>query len=177
MENLGKAIFEHYGKFLGEMIGADSYPDQDLQVMGYLDGLNSCLTLATLGLSLHEESLGCCCETVFTVNSDLDACADVYVKALQFILQEGLPMGPGLAINGLPEKFQEAHHKSALYFTEATQFTPAFQTVENRCRIYMALLLTPEEEEYLHQNGRQGLESLLEANQADTIDPDRPSCC
>ena len=177
MENLGKAIFEHYEKYLGEMIGADSYPEQDLQVMGYLDGVHSCLTFATLGLSLHEQELGCLCETVFTTNSDLDACADVFVKALQFILKENLPMGPGLAINGLPEEFRQDHGKTALYFTEATQFAPAFRLVDQRCTLYMAMLLTAEEEEYLHKNGREKLEALLEANQADTIDPDRPSCC
>ena len=175
MENLGKAIFEHYGKFLGDMVGADSYPDQDLQLMGYLDGLNNCLTFATLGLSLHEKSLGTCCEAVFTTETDLDGCADVFVKALQFILGEGLPMGPGLAINGLPEAFQQAHGKSALYFTEATQFTPAFQSVDGRCRISMAMLLTPEEEKCLQENGRGELEARLEANRADIMDPDRPS--
>ena len=177
MENLGKAIFEHYEKYLGEMIGADSYPEINLQLMGYQDAVQNCLTFATMGLSLHEESLGCCCEAVLTVDQDLDACAGIFVQALKFILSAGLPMGPGLAINGLPQEFVEDHRKTAIYFTEATMFTPGFREVGEKCRIFMAFFITPEEEAYLSKHGPARLEELLEKEKADVIDLDRKSVC
>ena len=177
MENLGKAIFEHYEKYLGEMLGADSYPELNLQLMGYQDAVQNCLTFATMGLSLQEKTLDTCCEAVLTTGEDFDACADIFVSALQFILKAGIPMGQGLAINGLPEDFVKAHHKTAVYFTEATMFTPAFRNVGDQCHMYMAIFLTPEEEEYLHKHGAGKLEELLEAEKADIIDLNRKSVC
>ena len=177
MENLGKAIFEHYEKYLGEMIGADSYPAQNIQLMGYQDQLHNCLTFATMGLSLHEKELGCCCELVLTTDRDFDGCADILMSAVSFILKSGLPVGPGLAVNGLPEPFQQEHRKAALYVAEATMFTPAFARVGEACRIYMAFFLTPEEEACLHKHGAGKLEQLLEEKKADIIDPDRESVC
>ena len=177
MENLGKAIFEHYEKYLGEMIGADNYPEQNIQLMGYQDAVQGCLTFATMGLSLHEKEMGVCCEAVLTVEEDFDACADLFMAALRYVLSVQLPLGPGLAINGLPRSFQEAHRKSAIYFTEATMFTGAFRKVDDRCTVYMAFFITPEEEEYLHKHGAARFEALLEEKKADIIDLNRQSVC
>ena len=178
MENLGKEIFEHYQKYLGEMIGADSFPDYDLQLMGYQDAIADCLTFATMGLSLHKKELGTCCEAVLTTETDLDACADIFVKVLCYLIDTGLPMGPGLAIggiDGLNPDFYAAHHKSALYFTETTMFADSFRAVGDSCRIYMAFFISPEEEVLLKEKGMDAFEELLEQNRADIINLDRPS--
>lgn len=177
MENLAKAIFEHYEKYLGEMIGADNYPRENIQLMGYQDAVQGCLTFATMGLNLHEKALGRACEVVLTTDKDYDSCAAILMEALSFIISRNLPMGPGLAINGLPEAFQKDHGKSALYFTEATMFNGGFRKIGDSCTVYMAFFLTEKEEKYLQKNGAGKLEALLEEKKADIIDLDRPGTC
>ena len=180
MENLGKAVFQHYEKYLGEMIGADNHPKWNLQLMGYQDAVENCLTFATMGLSLHEKELGCCCETVLTVDKDYDACAWIYTQVLDYLLANGLPLSPGLSIGGidnLDPQFFNAHGKSALYFTEATMFNPAFRQVGERCKIYMALFLSPGEECYLQKHGTEAFEKKLEESKLDIVALDRKSAC
>ena len=180
MENLGKAIFEHYEKYLGEMIGADSHPKWNLQLMGYQDPVQNCLTFATMGLSLHEQELGTCCEAVLTTDRDYDACAWIFTQVLDYILSGGLPLSPGLSIGGidsLDPQFFAAHGKSALYFTEATMFTPGFGKIADRCRVYMAFFLSPGEECYLRKHGTAEFEKRLEEQKADIVSLDRKSAC
>ena len=180
MENLGKAIFEHYEKYLGEMLGADSYPDQSIQLMGYQDAVENCLTFATMGLSLHRKEIGSCCEAVLTAEEDFDSCADLFMKVLSYIIAEGLPLSRGMAIGGIDSLnpvFFGKYHKSALYFTEPTMFTGGFRQVNDQCRIYMAFFISPEEEAYLRKNGAEAFEKRLEEGKADIIDLNRPAVC
>ena len=180
MENLAKAIFEHYEKYLGEMLGADSYPALSLQLMGYQDAVENCLTFATMGLSLHEQALGCCCEAVLAAEEDYDRCADLFVKVLSFLIAKKLPLGPGMAIGGidvLAPEFYGQYHKSALYFTEPTLFTGAFRKIDDRCRIFMAFFISPEEEQWLKAHGTEAFEKLLEEKKADIISLTRESIC
>ena len=178
MDNLAKAIYEHYEKYLGEMLGADFYPEQNIQLMGYQDAVENCLTFATMGLSLHKQELGSCCEAVLTVEEDLDASADIFMKVLSFIIDRHLPLNKGMTIggiDGLNPGFYEAHHKSALYFTEPTMFTGAFREIGDQCRIYMAFFISPEEEDYIKKNGAEKFEALLEQKKTDVIALNRES--
>ena len=180
MENLAKLIYEHYEKFLGEMIGADNYPKWNFQVMGYQDQIHDCVTFATMGLSLHEKELGSCCETVFTTDKDYDACVWLYKQVLDYMLENGIPMDRGLSIGGidhLDPQFFNAHGKSAMYFTEATMFNPAFRQVDGRCKIYMAFFLSPGEECYLRKHGTEAFEKRLEESKVDIVTLDRKSAC
>ena len=177
MENLAKAIFEHYEKYLGEMLGADNYPKENIQLMGYQDAVEGCLTFATMGMNLQEKNLGSCCEVVLTTDKDYDGCASMLMAALSFIIANQIPVGPGLAINGLSPAFQMDHNKSAIYFTEATMFTPAFRKIGETCTVYMAFFLTAQEELYLKTHGRARFEAILEEKKADIIDLDRKSVC
>ena len=180
MSNLAKDIFEHYGKYLGDMLGADSYPKLGIQLMGYQDAVEDCLTFATMGLSLHEKELGSCCEAVLTAGEDLDACADLFIKVLSYMIAGNLPMGPGMTIGGIDKlapEFYQAHHKSALYFTEATMFTGAFRKIADRCTVYMAFFVSPEEENFLKTKGHQAFEKLLEEQKTDIINLNRQPVC
>ena len=176
MANLAKEIYDHYEKYLGDMLGADFYPEKNIQLMGFQDAVEGCLTFATMGLNLHKKELGCCCEAVLTVEDDLDASAAIFIKVLHYILAKQLPVSKGLTIGGidsLDPAFFEAHHKSALYFTEPTMFTGAFRQVGEDLRIYMALFITPEEETLIRSRGAEAFEKLLEEQKADVISLDR----
>ena len=180
MENLGKAIFQHYEKYLGEMIGADNNARWNFQLMGYQDPVHNCLTFATMGLSLRKQELGSCCEAVLTTDGDYDACAWIFTQVLDYLLENQLPVSRGLSIGGidhLDPQFFNAHGKSALYFTEATMFTPAFRQVEDRCKIYMAFFLSPGEECYLRKYGTEAFEKKLEEQKTDIVALDRKSAC
>ena len=180
MENLAKAIYDHYDKFLGEMLGADFYPEINLQLLGFQDAVENCLTFGTMGLSLHKKELGSCCEAVLTVDEDLDESASAFVKVLTYLIGKRLPLGKGMTIGGidrLKPAFFKQHHKSALYFTEPTMFTGAFREIEDQCRIYMAIFITPEEEDFIRRNGAEKFEHLLEEKKTDVIDLDRESIC
>ena len=79
MANLAKRIYDHYETYLGDMLGADFYPEKNIQLMGFQDAVEGCLTLGTMGLSLHKKELGGCCEAVMTAEQDLDLCAEIQV--------------------------------------------------------------------------------------------------
>ena len=178
MGNLAKDIYDHYEKFLGDMLGADFYPEKNLQLMGFQDAVEGCLTFGTMGLSLHKKELGCCCEAVLTTEEDLDICAEIFVKVLTYLIDHCLPLNKGMTIGGiegLKPEFFAAHHKSALYFTEPTMFTGAFREVGEDCRIYMAIFITPEEEQYIKTHGAEAFEALLEQQKTDVITLDRDS--
>ena len=180
MENLAKAIYDHYAKYLGDMLGADFYPEKNLQLMGFQDAVEGCLTFGTMGLSLHRKALGCCCEAVLTTEEDLDVCAGLFVKVLCYLIDRKLPLHKGMTVGGLEslnKEFFEAHHKSALYFTEPTMFTGAFREIGDSCRIYMAIFITPEEEAFIRTQGAEAFEKRLEEQKADVISLSRDSIC
>ena len=180
MANLAKEIYDHYEKYLGDMLGADFYPETNIQLMGFQDAVEGCLTFGTMGLSLHKRELGCCCEAVLTAEEDLDVSAEIFVKVLTYIIDRNLPFHKGLTIggiDGLNQNFYQAHHKSALYFTEPTMFTGAFREVGDSCRIYMAIFISPEEEMFIRKNGAEAFEKLLEEKKTDVICLDRDSIC
>ena len=178
MANLAKEIYDHYEKYLGDMLGADFYPEKNIQLMGFQDAVEGCLTFGTMGLSLHKKELGCCCEAVLTTEEDLDLCAELFIKVLCYLIDRRLPLNKGLTIGGiegLNPEFARIHHKSALYFTEPTMFTGAFREIGEECRIYMAFFITPEEESFIKQNGAEAFEKLLEQQKTDVITLDRDS--
>ena len=180
MENLAKAIYDHYSKYLGDMLGADFYPEKNLQLMGFQDAVEGCLTFGTMGLSLHKKELGCSCEAVLTAEEDLDVCAEIFVKVLTYLIDRQLPQHKGMTVGGigaLKPDFYQAHRTSALYFTEPTMFTGAVRQVGEDCRIFMALFITPEEEAYIRENGAEAFEKLLEQEHTDVIALDRDSIC
>ena len=180
MANLAKEIYDHYEKYLGDMLGADFYPDQNLQLMGFQDAVEGCLTFGTMGLSLHKKELGSCCEAVLTTEEDLDTCAEIFVKVLSYIIAHCLPLNKGMTIggiDGLKPEFYRAYHKSALYFTEPTMFTGGFREIGEDLRIYMAIFITPEEEAYIKAHGAEAFETLLEQAKADVISLRRDSIC
>ena len=180
MENLAKAIYDHYAKYLGDMLGADFYPEKNLQLMGFQDAVEGCLTFGTMGLSLHKKELGGCCEAVLTTEQDLDVCAELFVKVLNFVIDRNLPLNKGLTIGGidrLKPDFYGTYHKSALYFTEPTMFTGAFREIGDSCRIYMAIFISPEEEAFIKKNGAEAFEKRLEEEKTDVIRLDRDSIC
>ena len=180
MENLAKAIYDHYAKYLGDMLGADFYPEKNLQLMGFQDAVEGCLTFGTMGLSLHRKELGGCFEAVLTADRDLDDSAALFANVLCHLIDRQLHLHQGMTVGGLaglrPE-FCETWHKSALYFTEPTMFTGAFREIEGECRIYMAIFISPEEEAYIRQHGAQAFEKLLEEKKTDVIDLSRDSVC
>ena len=180
MANLAKQIYDHYEKYLGDMLGADFYPEKNLQLMGFQDAVEGCLTFGTMGLSLHKKELGCCCEAVLTTEQELDVCAELFVKVLNFIIDRQLPLNKGMTIGGIqglkPEFFQ-TYQKSALYFTEPTMFTGAFREVGDDCRIYMAIFISPEEEAFIKKNGAEAFEKRMEQEKTDVIRLDRDSIC
>ena len=180
MANLAKAIYDHYETYLGDMLGADFYPEKNLQLMGFQDAVEGCLTFGTMGLSLHKKELGGCCEAVMTTDQDLDLCAEIFVKVLTYVIDRQLPLHKGLTIGGidsLKPEFYESWHKSALYFTEPTMFTPAFREIGEDCRVYMAIFITPEEEACIRKQGAEAFEQKLEEKKTDVIDLSRESVC
>ena len=180
MENLAKTIYDHYGEYLGDMLGADFYPEKNLQLLGFQDAVEGCLTFGTMGLSLHKKELGACCEAVLTTEQDLDLCAEIFVKVLTYIIDRHLPLHKGMTIGGidsLKPDFYESWHKSALYFTEPTMFTAAFREIGDDCRIYMAVFITPEEEAFIKKYGAEAFVKKLEEQKTDVIDLSRHSVC
>ena len=56
MNNMGEMILDHYQKYLGEFIGAESYSDNNhqIQLVGFDRAIEICLLFATIGLSKYS---------------------------------------------------------------------------------------------------------------------------
>ena len=66
MNNLGEMILNHYEKYLGEFIGAETYVDDkyQIQLLGFDKAVENCLLFATFGLSKITETLDERCEII-----------------------------------------------------------------------------------------------------------------
>jgi hypothetical protein len=121
----------------------------------------------------------------------------LFVHALFFILHNDISLGSRFAIGGiydlLPE-FAARYRKSALYFTRATAEAHTtkqiasgekvdYEETINKVRngdefgwVYQAYFITPEEDEYLEDNGADAFEKMLQAEGVDRLSLRRPSC-
>ena len=92
----------------------------------------------------------------------------LFVNALFFILQNGIPLGSRFAIGGIPQMqpaFAKRHGKTALYFTLADDEDEHFNKVrrgETFGRVYQAYFITADEDEYLAAYGPDEFDKRFE---------------
>lgn len=180
MNNLGEMILNHYEKYLGEFIGAETYVDDkyQIQLLGFDKAVENCLLFATFGLSKITETLDECCEIIMASDDDYDSCAEIFMNSIFYVLSNNLKFRKGLLIEGadaIVTDFSCKHNKSALYFTEQYIFPDKFTSIEDKCKIYMCFFITEKEAQYIKQYGCEIFEDLLEQKNIDVIDIKRAS--
>jgi hypothetical protein len=84
----------------------------------------------------------------------------LFVNALFFILQHGIPLDSRFAVSfaGMDRRFAARIEKSAFYFTRAFSADDEFDHVTESARVYQAFFITPEEDEFLDKNGPDAFE-------------------
>lgn len=178
--SLGEDILNHYQLYLGEYINAEVYSDSqhNIQLLGYTNVFENCLTFASFGLSNYSDSIANSCEVVMAVDDDYDNCASVFMNALFFVMKEKMQFGRGTLIEGIEhisKEFTKLHNKSALFFTHTYIFPDNFSEVSEKCKLYMAFFVTENEAEYIRKFGCEQFEDLLEKKNCDIIDVNRAS--
>ncbi|MBR6102787.1 MAG: suppressor of fused domain protein [Ruminococcus sp.] len=180
MNDLGELILDHYEKYLGEYAGADIYSNgsDQIQLLGYDNTIRDCLLFATFGLSKCADKVGGCCEAILVTDSDYDSCAEVFINSVFYAVTNGLSLSHGSLITGadaVSTGFSSKHGKSAVYFTDIFLLPDDFAEIDDKCRMLMALLVSENEAEFIKTHGFTAFEDLLEENDVDVFDINRPS--
>ena len=180
MNNLGEKILDHYEKYLGSFIGAIPYSDNkyQIQLLGFDRAVENSLLLATLGLSKYSENINNCCEVVMAVDKDYDDCAEVFMNAVFYAVSNRMNFGRGTLIEGannIIKDFSQKHNKTAVYFTEQYILPDGFTTIEEKCKIYLGFFVSKDEADYIKRYGSEKFEDILEQNNVDVIEINRPS--
>lgn len=180
MKDLGEKILEHYERFLGNYLDAVKYKNGDsvIQLLGFANVFEGCLTFATFGLSKYHKDINNTCEVILAVDDDPDDCARVFMNSVFYILNNKMNMGRGIMIKGadnIAEGFSAKHQKSALYFTEACIMPEDFSVIGDECRFYTAFFISDKEAEFIEKFGCESFEDLLEEKQCDVMDINRKS--
>lgn len=180
MNDLGEAILAHYEEYLGDFIGADPYSNEDktVQLLGFDKAVKDCLLFATLGLSNYSDDIDNCCEIIMATDDDYDNCAEVFMNSVFYVLSNQMKFGRGVLIEGadsIVEGFSKKHNMSAVYFSTVYMLPEDFSSIEDECNFYMGFFVSKQEAEYIKQYGCEKFEDLLEQNNIDVIDLNRPS--
>ena len=180
MIDLGKMLLDHYTEYLGDYIDSDVYSDDEhqIQLLGFDKAIEDCLVFSTLGLSNYSYSIHNCCEIIMATDCDYDACAEFFMNAIFYAVQNHMDFGRGIWISGadnISERFSKRHHKTAIYFTSAYILPEEFSMVEDKCKIYMGFFISQEEVDYIRKYGCRKFEDLLEEKEVDVINLDRKS--
>ena len=180
MKKLGELILNHYQYFLGDYIASDPYSDNthQVQLMGFKDVIEDCLLFATFGMSGYAEEIKNCCEVVLATECDYDKCAEIFMNAIFYILENKMNFGKGVlieGINNIDAEFTKKYNKTALYFTNIYILPEEFAIINNQCKIYMAFFVSEKEAQYIKEKGSEKFEDVLEQNNIDVINIDRES--
>lgn len=180
MNNLGEKLLDHYKEYLGDFIGADSYSDNkhQIQLLGFDKTIENSLLFATLGLSKYSKSINNCCEVILATDGDYDKCAEIFMNTIFYVLSNKMNFGRGVLVEGVDnivEGFSKQHNKVAVYFTEVYIFPEEFSIIEDKCKMYMGFFISSKEVDYIKNYGCEEFEDLLEQNNVDVIEMDRPS--
>lgn len=178
--NLGEAILKHYDYYLGTFSECIMFRGREelypIQLLKYKSVFSDCTTFATMGLSKYDEELGKNCEVVLVTDDDEKASAHILANALFYFIENEVECCRGCFIDGIENispEFAKKHHKSAIYFTEATCFPNDFSMTECGTKIYMAMFITAEEVGYLKEHGAEAFETYLEEKNIDTFELNR----
>ena len=100
----------------------------------------------------------------------------LFVTALFFILQNNIPLTTrfSLGFGELGEAFRRRSGKSACYFTRAFSPDGKFNQVAELARVYQALFITPEEDEFLESDGSAAFEQALWSQLGEDFQRDEP---
>lgn len=180
MNGLGEKILDHYERFLGSYLDAEKYHNGEsaIQLLGFKNVFEECLTFATFGLSKYREDINNTCEIIMAVDDSFDDCALVFMNSVFYILSNKMNMGRGIMIKGADQivnGFSAKHGKSALYFTETYIMLDEFSAINDECKFYMAFFISDKEAEYIEKFGCESFEDLLEEKQCDVMDLNRRS--
>mgnify|MGYP003248946486 FL=1 len=156
MKKLGELILNHYQYFLGDYIASDPYSDNthQVQLMGFKDVIEDCLLFATFGMSGYAEEIKNCCEVVLATECDYDKCAEIFMNAIFYILENKMNFGKGVlieGINNIDAEFSKKYNKTALYFTNIYILPEEFAIINNQCKIYMAFFVSEKEAQYIKE--------------------------
>ena len=121
-------------------------------------------------------------EVILVADAPDPAIPLLFINALFFILQNGIPLGSRFSIGGIEQvqpAFAKRFQKTALYFTLASDESEKFNKVrrgEEFGRVYQAYFITAEEDKYLEEYGPDEFDKRFEklGEQRDRLH--RPSC-
>ena len=107
-----------------------------------------------------------------------DKCAEIFMNAIFYILENKMNFGKGVlieGINNIDAEFSKKYNKTALYFTNIYILPEEFAIINNQCKIYMAFFVSEKEAQYIKEKGSEKFEDVLEQNNIDVINIDRES--
>ena len=117
---------------------------------------------ASMGLAdrLSLEDEGAFGEVILYADVPDPIVSRLFINALFFILQHGIPLDSRFAVSfaGMDRRFAERSGKSALYFTRAFSADDEFDHVTEAARVYQAFFITPAEDEFLDKKGPEEFE-------------------
>jgi len=129
-------------------------------------------------MSGYAEEIKNCCEVVLATECDYDKCAEIFMNAIFYILENKMNFGKGVlieGINNIDAEFSKKYNKTALYFTNIYILPEEFAIINNQCKIYMAFFVSEKEAQYIKEKGSEKFEDVLEQNNIDVINIDRES--
>jgi len=186
MTDWGSCYLDHFEKYLKKPQTRNTFDphsehDHSIQVLGYDGVFSGCRVFASLGLSHYPDSVGQVCEVVLPIDGGWDDAPKALANVLFYCVQQEMRVQPGLAVSGISRVFPQfaaAFGKEAMYFAQPYPFPKGFEDV--RCgdapgKVYLAIMITRAEFSFLHSNGAQRLEQILEQKKVDPFTVHRPS--
>jgi Suppressor of fused protein (SUFU) len=102
-------------------------------------------------------------EVILFADSADSEIPQLFVNALFFILHRRIPLGSRFALGfgEMGDRFAQRYGKTALYFTRPAEDDKHFAAVEHGesvGRVFQAYFITPEEDEFIEQQGADAFE-------------------
>jgi len=175
----------HFQRYFGKPFDIQVYHSRDggsLKVATHDWALPGFRVYASMGLAdrmaeSDEDNFG---EVNLFCDVPEKEAAQLFVNALFFILQNDIPLDSRFSIgfSELQNAIVRHYKKSALYFTFAEGPDEQFNKVRKEDqfgRVFQALFITREEDEFLEENGADAFEEMLKASPA-KLSVKRASC-
>jgi hypothetical protein len=188
MVNLGSEFLEHFERSLGPVVNRYVLDDPELprkiQILEFHNVFQGCVTFATLGLCNYSNNTEGRFNELIVVTDDLvDHIPKIIFSVVRTIIHNNLKLNVGLYVTGLEEidsSFCKVSGKSALYFTSPIPLPLEFEYLhtsnpflldsEEKPRIFMGLMISQKECEFIRVKGHLCFEDKLEQLDIDPFD-------
>lgn len=181
----GRAYLRHFQHFFGKPFDVQTYYSDHappLRLAEYDRAYPSFKVYASLGLADQSDKVRELGEIILLADDSGKDVPFLFVNALFFVVQKGIPLGSPFAIGGvemLKPEFAEYFDKAALYVTTADGFGEGFEEVQAENgfgTVYQALFISWAEQDFLNRQGSAAFEQKLRGQDTDLCSLRRPSC-